>query len=335
MNRQIVLAVRPSGLPKESDFQLVESPIRSPEAGELFIRTLYLSVDPYQRAAINERPAFGAPMPLQEVMPGGIVGQVIESRHPDFKRGEFVEGRLGWQELAISDGEGLRKVDPNLGPLSTALYVLGMPGMTAYFAFLEICQAKAGETVVVSGAGGAVGSLVGQIAKIKGCRAIGIAGSDEKIKALTTEFNFDGGFNYKTGPDYVARLKTLCPRGVDVYFDNVGGAISDAVLQVLNPRARIAVCGQISQYNLQAPEPGLRVLPILLACQARAEGFMVYQFADRFPEGIRQMSQWIKEGTLHYREHIIEGLENAPRAFIGMLTGENIGKQLVKVADPE
>jgi NADPH-dependent curcumin reductase CurA len=334
-NRQITLAARPKGFPQETDFRLKESPVAALEDGQLLIRTLMLSIDPYMRAAMNEQPPFGDPLPLGGVMVGGILGQVADSRHPRFRRGEYVEARLGWQEYAITDGTGVRKVDLKLGPPSTALYVLGMPGMTAYFGLLEVGRPNAGETVVVSAAAGAVGSLVGQIAKIKGCRAIGIAGSPEKVRSLTDEFGYDAAIDYKVEKDIAARLQALCPAGVDVYFDNVGGAVSDAVLRALNMHARIVVCGQISQYNLTQPENGPRTLPILLGRQARAEGFLVYSYASRFPEGVRQMSHWLKEGKLRYREHVIEGIENAPRALIGQLKGENIGKQLVKVADPE
>jgi NADPH-dependent curcumin reductase CurA len=266
-------------------------------------------------------------------MVGGVVGQVVESHHPRFAAGEIVEGYFGWQQYAVSDGVGARKVDPSLAPISTALGVLGMPGLTAYFGLLEIGKPQPGETVVVSGAAGAVGSLVGQIAKIQGCHVVGIAGTDEKARYVVEELGFDSAFNYKSARNYRAKLKTLCPQGIDVYFDNVGGAITDAVIPLLNVRARLVICGQISQYNLERPEMGPRWLWALIVKQARAEGFLVFQFADRFEEGIRQMAQWLKEGKLKYRENIIEGLENAPRAFIGMLKGENIGKQLVKVAD--
>ena len=226
------------------------------------------------------------------------------------------------------------KIDPAVAPITSALGVLGMPGLTAYFGLLAITNPQPGETVVVSGAAGAVGSLVGQIAKIKGCRAIGIAGADDKISYLTDELAFDGAFNYKTVSDYHEKLRELCPNGIDVYFDNVGGTITDAVLRLINTRARISICGQISQYNLEKPEMGPRIiLTMLLVRQAKAEGFLVRQFADRYPEGLRQMTQWIKEGKLKYKEDIEHGLENTPRAFISMLKGHNVGKQLVKVAD--
>lgn len=332
-NKQITLAVRPVGFPKESDFRLVEAPVPTPGPGQFLVQSLYLSVDPYMRGRMNAAKSYAPPVELGGVMVGGVVGQVVESHHPRFAAGEIVEGYFGWQQYAVSDGVGARKVDPSLAPISTALGVLGMPGLTAYFGLLEIGKPQPGETVVVSGAAGAVGSLVGQIAKIQGCHVVGIAGTDEKARYVVEELGFDSAFNYKSARNYRAKLKTLCPQGIDVYFDNVGGAITDAVIPLLNVRARLVICGQISQYNLERPEMGPRWLWALIVKQARAEGFLVFQFADRFEEGIRQMAQWLKEGKLKYRENIIEGLENAPRAFIGMLKGENIGKQLVKIAD--
>jgi hypothetical protein len=331
-NKQITLAVRPVGFPKESDFRLVEAPVPTPGPGQFLVQSLYLSVDPYMRGRMTAAKSYAPPVELGGVMVGGVVGQVVESHHPRFAAGETVEGYFGWQQYALSDGAGVRKVDPSLAPISTALGVLGMPGLTAYFGLLEIGKPQPGETVVVSGAAGAVGSLVGQIAKIQGCHVVGIAGTDEKVRHVVEELGFDSAFNYKSARNYRAKLKTLCPQGIDVYFDNVGGAITDAVIPLLNVRARLVICGQISQYNLERPEMGPRWLWALIVKQARAEGFLVFQFADRFEEGIRQMAQWLKEGKLKYRENIIEGLENAPRAFIGMLKGENIGKQLVKVA---
>jgi NADPH-dependent curcumin reductase CurA len=269
---------------------------------------------------------------IGEVMTGGAVGEVIESRNPKFQPGDIVQGMFGWQQFAVSDGKEVRKVDPALAPVSTSLGVLGMPGLTAYFGLLEICRPKAGETVVVSGAAGAVGSLVGQIARIHGCRAVGIAGTDSKVLHLTDELGFDAAFNYKTTSDYRARLREMCPSGIDVYFDNVGGVITDAALWEINVGARIAICGQISQYNLEQPEMGPRLLWQLIVKRARIEGFLVFQFASRYREGLVQMAQWLKEGKLTYREQFEEGIENAPRAFLGMMRGENLGKQLVRVS---
>src|SRR5215207_1537346 len=325
MNRQVTLAARPKGFPTEADFSLVETPTPVPREGELLVRILVLSVDPYMRGRMGDAKSYAPPVRLGEVMVGGTVGEVIESHHPDFEAGDVVEGRLGWQEYVVSDGTGLRKIDPSLAPISTALGVLGMPGLTAYFGLLDICRPRPGETVVVSGAAGAVGSLVGQIAKIKGCRAVGIAGSDRKVEWLVNELGFDAAFNYKAAGSYADQLQKLCPSGVDVYFDNVGGAITDAVFRLINTGARISICGQISQYNLEEPETGPRLLGVLLTKQARAEGFLVFQFAERYQEGLRQMAEWLREGKIKYREEFVEGLENAPRAFIGMLRGENTG----------
>jgi NADPH:quinone reductase len=254
---------------------------------------------------------------------------VIASNHPKFAKGEIVQGEFGWQEYSISNGKGLRKVDPKLAPISTSLGVLGMPGLTAYFGLLDIGQPKAGETVVVSGAAGAVGSIVGQIAKIKGCRAVGIAGSDDKVRYVE-ELGFDAAFNYKTTKNYVEKLKEQCPKGIDVYFDNVGGTITDAVIPLLNTHARMSICGQISQYNVEKPETGPRWLWALIVKQARAEGFLVFQFADKFMQAAEEMAGWIKSGQLKYQEDIVEGFEKLPAAFIGMLEGDNTGKRLVK-----
>ena len=335
VNRQFLLAARPEGLPKESDFQLVEAPLGPLADRQLLLRTLFLSVDPYMRSRISGIRTYAAPVQLGQIMVGGTVGQVVQSASPHWQKGDIVEGYWGWQEFSVSDGSRLRKLDPSLAPISTALGVLGMPGIAAYFGLLEICKPRVNETVVVSGAAGAVGSLVGQIAKISGCRAVGIAGSDEKVAWLVGEIGFDGAFNYKTTANYVTELKSLCPDGIDCYFDNVGGAVTDAIFPVLNPRGRIAVCGQISQYNLAKPDPSFRIFSYLLTKQARAEGFIVYQFAERNPEGIAQMAKWMQEGKLKYREKIVDGFENTPRAFIGLFHGENTGKMLVKVADAE
>jgi NADPH:quinone reductase len=328
--RQFRLAARPTGLPKESDFTLEQAPLSAPQAGEVLVKTVYLSVDPYMRGRITGVRTYADPVNIGDVMVGGTVGEVIESGDWNFQPGDFVVGYWGWQDYAITPGAALRKLDPQSAPVSTALGVLGMPGMTAYFGFLDICRPQAGETVVVSGAAGAVGSLVGQIAKIHGCRAIGIAGSDDKIRHIVEDLGFDAGFNYKTTNDYTGKLRELCPNGIDCYFDNVGGAISDAVFALLNPFGRVSVCGQISQYNLRAPEPGPRLLGQILVRQLKVEGFIVTRFQARWPEGIAQMAQWLRADKLRYREDIVEGFENTPRAFIDMLEGKNTGKMLVK-----
>lgn len=333
-NKQILLAARPVALPQESDFNLVEMPVPLPGENEFMVRIIYLSVDPYMRGRMRDAKSYAEPVKLGELMVGGAVGKVVLSNHPDFAEGDIVEGFFGWQQYARSNGQGVRKIDPTLAPISTAVGVLGMPGLTAYFGLLDICNPQPGETLVVSGAAGAVGSFVGQIGKIKGCRVVGIAGTDDKVDYLVNELGFDAAFNYKTSDNYVAKLKELCPNGIDCYFDNVGGAITDAVFILMNTRARISICGQISQYNLEKPEMGPRILlTLLLQKQARAEGFLVFQFAERYPEGLQQMAEWIKEGKLKYTETIEQGIGNAPRAFISMLQGKNTGKQLVQLSE--
>jgi len=333
VNRQVTLAAAPVGMPQESDFRLVESPLPHAGAGEALVRTLYLSVDPYMRGRMSGRNTYARGVQPGEVIVGGAVGRVVESNDPRLAPDDIVEGMLGWQDYAAAPAKTLRKLDPNAAPISTALYVLGMPGLTAYFGLLDICHPQPGETVVISGAAGAVGSLVGQIARIKRCRTVGIAGSAEKIRYLTGDLGFDAGFNYKETTDYSARLKQLCPNGIDVYFDNVGGPITDAAIGLLNTRARVSVCGQTSQYNAEKPEMGPRWLGQLIVKQARVEGFLVNQFAERFEDGLRQLSTWLREKKIKYREDVVEGLENTPRAFIRMMQGCNIGKQLVKIEE--
>ena len=333
-NRQIRLAARPKGMPKESDFERHAAPIPEMQDGQVLVRTIWLSVDPYMRARMTPGASYARAVEIGELMVGDVVAEVMESRHPELGVGDFVVGNLGWQEYAVSDGAGLRRVDPSLAPISTALGVLGMPGLTAYFGLLDITEPEAGETVVVSGAAGAVGSLVGQIARIKGCRVVGIAGSDEKVGWLVDELGFDGAFNYKISAKYRRDLSSLCPDGIDIYFDNVGGQITEAVLPLLNRRARISLCGQISQYNLKRPETGPRQWWHLIVKEARAEGFLVFRYADRYEEALQQLAVWIAQGRLIYREDVVEGIERAVSAFLGMLSGDNIGKRLVKVADP-
>lgn len=331
-NRQILLAERPKGWPDENTFQMKESPRPSPQEGEVLVRTVYLSVDPYMRGRMNDAKSYVAPFELNQVLTGGVVGQVEESKHPDFQAGDLVTGMMGWQDYSVLKGEELRQVDTRLAPPTTALGVLGMPGLTAYFGLLEIGQPKQGETVVVSGAAGAVGSVVGQIAKLKGCRVVGIAGSPEKIRFLKEELGFDAVINYKTD-DVKQALKEACPNGVDIYFDNVGGEISDHVVRRINKYARIIICGQIALYNLDKPDEGPRVQTNLLINSALMKGFIVSDYQDRFKEGLVQLAEWVAQGKIQYRENIVEGLENAPDAFLGLFKGENLGKQLVKVSD--
>lgn len=331
-NRQIVLASRPKGMPSKENFRFVEGPVPTPGQGEFLVRTAYVSVDPYMRGRMNDAKSYVPPFPLEKVIVGGVIGRVVASRHPDFHEGDIVTGRLGWQDYSISNGEGVHKVSPAAAPVTTALGILGMPGLTAYFGLLEIGQPKPGETVVVSGAAGAVGTVVGQIAKLKGCRVVGIAGSEEKIAYLTNELGFDAAINYKS--DNLRQVvKDACPNGVDVYFDNVGGTITDVVMTQLNYQARIVICGQIALYNLEKPDVGPRILSQLLINSAMMKGFIVSDFKDKTREGLAQLTTWLQEGKLRYRENIVEGFENIPEAFLGLFRGENIGKQLVKIAD--
>ena len=294
------------------------------------VRTTWISVDPYLRGRMTGNRTYIDPIPVGNVMESGAVGEVIESRHSRFVAGDVVTGFWGWQDYAAVAGSKVQKVDVTEETASASLGILGMPGMTAYFGFLELCQPKAGETVVVSAAAGAVGSAVGQIAKIVGCRVIGTAGSREKTDYIQS-LGFDGTLNYRTDRPYDEALQRLCPDGIDCYFDNVGGELTDAVFQHLNVRARVAVCGQISQYNDRSSDIGPRPYWTMVVKQVRAEGFLVSRWATRFPEGHKQMAAWLREGRLHFRETVYEGLESTPSAFAGLFTGENIGKALVRL----
>ncbi|HJP31694.1 MAG TPA: NADP-dependent oxidoreductase [Candidatus Latescibacteria bacterium] len=329
LNRRIVLAQRPTGLPQETDFRLEEAPVPEPGEGEILVRCRYLSLDPYMRGRMNAGASYAPGVALDDVMVGGAVGDVVASRHPDLEEGDVAQVNTGWQEYGVAGGDDARKIDPSLTPISTSLGVLGMPGITAYMGLLEVGRPQSGETVVVSGAAGAVGSLVGQIARLKGCRAVGIAGSDAKVAYVTDELGFSGAFNYKNTDNYDVALGELCPDGIDVYFDNVGGEISEAVVPRMNVGGRISVCGQISQYNLSAPEMGPRQTWHFIVKRLTMRGFLVFDFAERYDEALRQLAGWIDAGQLSYREDIVAGLENAPAAFIGMLTGDNIGKRLI------
>ena len=332
INRRIVLAERPAAYPEPKHFRVEEVPIPQPSEGEALVETIWLSLDPYMRGRMREGPSYATPVQIGEVMTGGVAGRVVESRTPDLAVGDIVDGSLGWQEYAVARPGALRKVDPDLAPISTAVGVLGMPGMTAYFGFLDVCEPEVGDTVVVSAASGAVGQVVGQIGKIMGCRVVGTAGTDEKVDFIVNELGFDAGINYKT-EDVDSALAAACPNGIDVYFDNVGGFVTDAVMQQTNVHARIAICGQISQYNLPEPELAPRSLGLLIQKQAKVEGFLVFNFAHRHDHARQRMAQWIRTGQLKYKEDAVDGLENAPEAFIGMMTGENFGKLIVRVGE--
>jgi NADPH-dependent curcumin reductase CurA len=334
--RRIVLASRPVGEPKPSDFRLEDFTVPQPGPGELLLRTKFLSLDPYMRGRMSDAPSYAKPVGVGETIEGGTVSEVAASNNDKFAKGDIVLSHTGWQTHALSNGAGLRKLDPSVAPISTALGVLGMPGMTAYTGLLEIGKPQAGETVVVSAASGAVGSVVGQIAKIKGARAVGIAGGPDKCKYVKDELGFDACVDHRA-PDFPAQLKAACPKGADVYFENVGGPVWDAVFPLLNAFARIPVCGLIAQYSAtEAPEMKYKTSQIFRAVLTKrltVRGFIVTDFAAKFPDFIRDVPQWIKEGRIKYREDIAEGLENAPQAFMGLLKGKNFGKQLVRVAE--
>jgi NADPH-dependent curcumin reductase CurA len=330
-NKQIVLESRPAGMPSTENFKLNEIEIPQLSDGEVLLRTLYLSVDPYMRSRMNNRKSYVDPFPVGQAITGGAVAEVVESRSDSLKPGEIVIGILPWQLYSTINATQLRKIDPALAPITTALGVLGMPGLTAYFGLLDIGKPKEGETVVVSGAAGAVGTIVCQIAKIKGCRVVGISGSEAKNRYLQEELGVDATINYKID-DLKQELKKACPNGVDVYFDNVGGEISDLTLLLMNYRSRTIICGQIALYNLEQPEPGPRVQPYLLVNRALMQGFIITDYEKQFGEGVRQLASWLREGKLKYAENIVEGFENTPQAFLGLFSGENLGKQLVKVA---
>ena len=336
INRQIILVKRPSGKPQPADFSLVDASVPVPEEGQVLCKTIYLSLDPYMRGRMNDSKSYADPVKINEVMTGGTVGQVLKSRSTNFQQGDIVYGYGGWQDYWASEGKALRKIDPELAPISTATGVLGMPGVTAYTGFLNIGQPKKGETVVVAAASGAVGSVVGQIALIKGARAVGIAGSEEKCKFVTEEFGFDACVNHNS-PDFAEALKNACPDGIDVYFENVSGKVFETVMPLLNDFARIPVCGLIALYNATELPPGPNLTPLLmrdiLVKRLTFRGFIVWDFAAQEKEALTELVKWIKEGKLHYREDIVDGLENAPEAFMGLLEGKNFGKLVVQVSD--
>lgn len=332
-NREVLLAERPKGMPDDSTFNFVETEVPEPKDDQVLVRTIYLSVDPYMRGRMSAAKSYAEPFEVGKALMGGVVGQVVKSNDPNFAEGDYVTGMLKWADYTAANGRHLQKIDPNAAPISTALYVTGMPGLTAYFGIIDIGQPKEGETVVVSGAAGAVGMIVGQIAKLKGCRVVGIAGSDEKIAYLKDELGFDEVVNYKTTENIREDLKAVCPDGIDVYFDNVGGEISDAALSLLNFQARVALCGQIAHYNATEIEKGPRILPYLLTRSVLLKGYIVSDYAEQFQEGARQLGEWLREGKIKYKETVIDGLENAPDAFLGLFRGDNLGKMLVKVSD--
>lgn len=332
MNRKIILKSRPSGSPVLENFEIVSTPEVLAKEGELILKAKFVSVDPYMRGRMGDAKSYVAPYELGQPIEGGIVAEVIESRHPDFKEGDAVLAPLKWQEIQAISAEKVTKLDKSIAPLSYYLGILGMPGLTAYFGLLDIGKPMSGETVVISGAGGAVGIVVGQIARIKGCRVVGISGSDEKNAYLSSELKFDEVINYQTTGSMRKAIEKACPDGVDIYFDNVGGEISDAVISHINRGARIIICGQISLYNETKLPVGPRIQPTLLKKSALMQGFIVSNYASRFPEGVKQLSGWLGEGRLSYQETIVKGFEKLPETFIGLFEGKNTGKSLVELA---
>jgi NADPH-dependent curcumin reductase CurA len=336
LNRRIVLNARPHGAPTAADFRLEHDPVPKPEAGQVLLRTLYLSLDPYMRGRMSDGPSYAAPVAIGDVMVGGTVSRVEASRHSDFKVGQRVLGYAGWQDYALSDGKGLTPLYAEDAHPSRALGVLGMPGFTAYMGLLDIGRPVPGETVVVAAASGAVGSVVGQIAKIMGCTVVGIAGGTEKCRYVTGELGFDACVDHR-GDDLPGRLATACPKGIDVYFENVGGAVFDAVLPLLNARARVPVCGLIAAYNATALPPGPDRLGLLVGTllrkRIRMQGFIVFDdYGPRWGEFAGAMGEWVQQDRVKVREDIVFGLENAPEAFIGLLQGRNFGKLVIQLA---
>lgn len=334
-NRQWVLAARPEGEPKPETFRLETSELADPGAGEVLLKTLWLSLDPYMRGRISAAKSYAKGVEPGEVMVGGTVSEVVASNNPNFVQGDIVLSFSGWQEHQLTAGKELQKLDPKAAPISTALGVLGMPGMTAYTGLLTIGQPKAGETVVVAAASGAVGAIVGQIAKINGARAVGIAGGADKCRYVKEELGFDAVID-RRDPAMHKQLAAACPKGIDVYFENVGGEVWDAVFPLLNTFARVPVCGMIAHYNdtelPPGPDKSTRLMRAVLTRRLTLRGFIVWDFAEQEPAFRRDMAQWIRDGKVKYREDVVEGLEAAPQAFIGLLKGKNFGKLLVRVA---
>jgi NADPH-dependent curcumin reductase len=335
-NRQIVLVSRPSGEPTQDNFKLLEEEIPTPGQGQLLLRTIYLSLDPYMRGRMNAGPSYAPPVEIGEVMEGRAVCQVVETNLPEYQRGELVFAPIGWQEYALSDGAGVRRVDPSLGPISYALGVLGMPGLTAYTGLLNIGQPKPGETLVLAAASGAVGSVVGQIGRIKGCRVVGIAGGAAKCRYVKNELGFDECLDHRE-PELPERLAAACPDGIDIYFENVGGHVFDAVLPLFNNFARVPVCGLIAHYNASELPPGPDRLPLLmqniLVKRLTFRGFIVFDFSAQYSQFLAEMSGWLRAGRIKYKEDITDGLENAPAELIGLLRGKNFGKKIIRVGE--
>lgn len=330
-SREIRLKQRPTGLPSAADFELVTVTLPQPGPGEVMVRNLYMSVDPYMRGRMVDRKSYVPPFALGETLQGGAVGQVIESKSDKFNVGDYVLHGLGWRQYLISDGKGLAPIDPTIAPVQAFLGAVGMPGQTAYFGLLDIGQPQTGETVFVSAAAGAVGSMVCQIAKLKGCRVVGSVGSQAKVDWLRNEVGIDAAFNYKEVDSLKAELGRQCPNGIDIYFENVGGEHLEAALTHMNQNGRIPVCGMISQYNATEATPGPNNLGLIIGKRLKLQGYIVSDYRARTAEFYADMKDWIAAGHIKSQETIVEGIENAPNAFIGLFTGENMGKMLVKL----
>lgn len=331
-NKQVCLASRPSGWVTQENFSLRETDVGEPGSGEVLVRNLYMSVDPYMRGRMNDVKSYIPPFQVGEVLQAGVVGEVVSSRFDGLSEGDHVTGMLGWENYSIADGRLLRKIPRSEAPLSWHLGILGMPGMTAYVGLTKIAAAKKGEQLFVSAASGAVGSVVGQLGKILGCRVAGSAGSDEKVALLTGEFGYDAAFNYKTSESLLQSVKEACPKGVDVLFENVGGEQMEAVLWCMRDFGRIALCGMIADYNAAEPPPGPRGMMLMVGRRITMRGFIVTDHPETCEEYVRKAAQWVAEGKLKYRETIAEGVENAPQALIDLLKGGNTGKQIVQLA---
>ena len=328
--KQIVLASRPVGTPTIKNFRFESSEVPELQNEEVLLEGQYYSVDPYMRGRMNDAKSYAPPFEIDKPITGSVIAKVLDSKSDNFKAGDFVLGNLPWRVTTTAPSKSLSKIDDSIAPLTYRLDVLGMTGLTAYFGLMEIGKPKAGETLVVSGAAGAVGLVVGQIAKIHGCKVIGIAGSDEKIKLLKEEYGFDDAINYKSETNIKKAIAKLCPDGVDIYFDNVGGEISDAVISNINFHARIVLCGQISLYNSTEIPMGPRIQPMLLTRSVLMQGFIVSNFQSQFPEGIKHLEEWVKDGKIKFEQTIIKGFDNLPTAFIELFNGTNIGKMVVE-----
>jgi hypothetical protein len=333
VSREIHLKSRPTGVPTSANFELVETTIPQPGPGQFLVRNVWMSVDPYMRGRMMDRKSYVPPFAIGQPLDGGSVGQVVESKHDGFRAGDYVCSFAsgGWREYYVTDGTMIQKIDPTLAPLQSHLGVMGMPGMTAYTSLLRIGAPKPGETVFVSAAAGAVGSVVCQIAKIKGCRVVGSAGSDDKVRWLTNRAGVDAAVNYRTAGNLLSAVQRACPQGIDIYYENVGGEHLEVALELMNKHGRMVMCGMISMYNAVEPPPGPRNLISVIGKSLTMRGFIVSDFLDMVPEFFADMGRWVSEGKIKWQETVLEGIDKAPEAFLGLFTGENLGKMLVRV----